>query len=57
MEFIDATGQPRRREELEEALKVVIGRRVDVAKGMKDPELFVQWGVIQDALKECIARR
>lgn len=57
MEFIDMNGQPRSKRELEEALQVVTKKRIDVQAGMKDPELFVQWGTIQDALKECISRR
>lgn len=60
MEFIDKTGQPQSDENIAEALQTVTGYLVRPFRERKlriDPELFVLFPIIRDALKELQKRR
>ena len=55
MEIIDKTGQPRSDEEIVGAIQVVENRIVKLSVG--DPELFLQFPIIREALKELLTHR
>ena len=49
IDFIDKSGEPRSKEELQEALEVI--NKEFLSKNFGNPGLFVQLPVIRDALK------
>ena len=57
MEMIDTTGQPRRDEEIVRARDVILKRLTSPAKSLGDPELFLEFLTIKEALDELLARR
>jgi hypothetical protein len=57
MEFTDVTGTPRRDEEIERVLALIRVRFLSLKFMTQDPELFVEFPTIKDALDELLRRR